>query len=106
MSVESLKLLFLEGGFVLYGNLKIFGVVGIFLAMYFIVVLENRVKVVGLLIFVILIVMSVGIIELLEFIFLFILLLLFVVYVVFVVLMSIVMYFFSVVGNMGGGLID
>lgn len=79
---------------------------GIFLAMYFIVVSENRVKVAGLLIFVILIVMLVGIIESLEFIFLFILSLLFAVYVVLAVLMSIVMYFFGVVGNMGGGLID
>lgn len=105
-SMELLKMLFLEGGFVLYGNLKVFGLVGIVLVFYFIVVLENCVKVVGLFIFVILIVMLVGIIELLEFIFLFILLLLFVVYVVLVVIMVMVMYICGVVGNFGGGLFD
>ncbi len=50
LSAEPLKSLFPEGGFALHGNSKIFGAVGISLAMYFTAAPENRVKVAGLLI--------------------------------------------------------
>ncbi|EFZ9759892.1 PTS transporter subunit EIIC, partial [Escherichia coli] len=45
LSAEPLKSLFPEGGFALHGNSKIFGAVGISLAMYFTAAPENRVKV-------------------------------------------------------------
>ena len=47
LSAEPLKSLFPEGGFALHGNSKIFGAVGISLAMYFTAAPENRVKVAG-----------------------------------------------------------
>ncbi|EHW5311946.1 PTS sugar transporter subunit IIB [Escherichia albertii] len=80
-STESLKSLFPEGGFALHGNSKIFGAIGISLAMYFTAAPENRVKVAGLLIPATLTA-------------------------VLAASMSTVMYLFGVVGNMGGGLID
>ncbi len=43
LSAEPLKSLFPEGGFALHGNSKIFGAVGISLAMYFTAAPENRV---------------------------------------------------------------
>jgi PTS system arbutin-like IIC component len=49
-STEPLKTLFPEGGFALHGNSKVFGSVGIALALYFTAAPENRVKVAGLLI--------------------------------------------------------
>ncbi|HCN9251433.1 TPA: PTS sugar transporter subunit IIB [Escherichia coli] len=106
LSAEPLKSLFPEGGFALHGNSKIFGAVGISLAMYFTAAPENRVKVAGLLIPATLTAMPVGITEPLEFTFLFISPLLFAVHAVLAASMSTVMYLFSVVGNMGGGLID
>ncbi|HCF8405371.1 TPA: PTS transporter subunit EIIC [Klebsiella pneumoniae] len=48
-STEPLKTLFPEGGFALHGNSKVFGSVGIALALYFTAAPENRVKVAGLL---------------------------------------------------------
>lgn len=106
LSAEPLKSLFPEGGFALHGNSKIFGAVGISLAMYFTAAPENRVKVAGLLIPATLTAMLVGITEPLEFTFLFISPLLFAVHAVLAASMSTVMYLFGVVGNMGGGLID
>ncbi len=105
LSAEPLKSLFPEGGFALHGNSKIFGAVGISLAMYFTAAPENRVKVAGLLIPATLTAMLVGITEPLEFTFLFISPLLFAVHAVLAASMSTVMYLFGVVGNMGGGLI-
>ena len=49
-STEALKTLFPEGGFALHGNSKVFGSVGIALALYYTAAPENRVKVAGLLI--------------------------------------------------------
>ncbi len=71
-STEPLKALFPEGGFALHGNSKVFGSVGIALALYFTAAPENRVKVAGLLIPATLTAMLVGITEPLEFTFLFI----------------------------------
>lgn len=100
LSAEPLKSLFPEGGFALHGNSKIFGAVGISLAMYFTAAPENRVKVAGLLIPATLTAMLVGITEPLEFTFLFISPLLFAVHAVLAASMSTVMYLFGVVGNM------
>jgi len=105
-STEPLKTLFPEGGFALHGNSKIFGSVGIALALYFTAAPENRIKVAGLLIPATLTAMLVGITEPLEFTFLFISPLLFAVHAVLVATMATVMYLCGVVGNMGGGLLD
>ncbi len=105
-STESLKTLFPEGGFALHGNSKIFGSVGIALALYYTASPENRVKVAGLLIPATLTAVLVGITEPLEFTFLFISPLLFAVHAVLSASMATVMYICGVVGNMGGGLLD
>lgn len=105
-STESLKTLFPEGGFALHGNSKIFGSLGIALALYFTASPENRVKVAGLLIPATLTAALVGITEPLEFTFLFISPLLFAVHAVLAASMATVMYLCGVVGNMGGGLLD
>lgn len=88
-STVPLKTLFPEGGFALHGNSKVFGSVGIALAIWYTASPENRVKVAGLLIPATLTAVLVGITEPLEFTFLFI-----------------SPYTFGVVGNMGGGLLD
>lgn len=105
-STEPLKTLFPEGGFALHGNSKVFGSVGIALALWYTAAKENRVKVAGLLIPATLTAMLVGITEPLEFTFLFISPLLFAVHAVLAATMAMVMYMFGVVGNMGGGLLD
>ncbi|WP_226572055.1 alpha-glucoside-specific PTS transporter subunit IIBC [Mangrovibacter yixingensis] len=105
-SSEPLKVLFPEGGFALHGNSKVFGSVGIALALYFTAAPENRVKVAGLLIPATLTAVLVGITEPLEFTFLFISPLLFAVHAVLAASMATVMYLFGVVGNFGGGLLD
>lgn len=105
-STESLKTLFPEGGFALHGNSKIFGSLGIALALYFTASPENRVKVAGLLIPATLTAVLVGITEPLEFTFLFISPILFAVHAVLAASMATVMYLCGVVGNMGGGLLD
>ncbi|WP_241190112.1 alpha-glucoside-specific PTS transporter subunit IIBC [Enterobacter ludwigii] len=105
-STLPLKTLFPEGGFALHGNAKVFGSVGIALALWYTASPENRVKVAGLLIPATLTAVLVGITEPLEFTFLFISPLLFAVHAVLAATMAMVMYIFGVVGNMGGGLLD
>ena len=105
-STLPLKTLFPEGGFALHGNAKVFGSVGIALALWYTASPENRVKVAGLLIPATLTSVLVGITEPLEFTFLFISPLLFAVHAVLAATMATVMYIFGVVGNMGGGLLD
>jgi PTS system arbutin-like IIC component len=105
-STEPLKTLFPEGGFALHGNAKVFGSVGIALALWYTASPENRVKVAGLLIPATLTAVLVGITEPLEFTFLFISPLLFAVHAVLAATMATMMYVFGVVGNMGGGLLD
>jgi len=105
-STEPLKTLFPEGGFALHGNAKVFGSVGIALALWYTASPENRVKVAGLLIPATLTAVLVGITEPLEFTFLFISPLLFAVHAVLAATMATMMYIFGVVGNMGGGLLD
>ena len=105
-STLPLKTLFPEGGFALHGNAKVFGSVGIALAIWYTASPENRVKVAGLLIPATLTAVLVGITEPLEFTFLFISPLLFAIHAVLAATMASVMYTFGVVGNMGGGLLD
>ena len=105
-STVPLKTLFPEGGFALHGNSKVFGSVGIALAIWYTASPENRVKVAGLLIPATLTAVLVGITEPLEFTFLFISPLLFAIPAVLAATMATVMYTFGVVGNMGGGLLD
>lgn len=105
-STLPLKTLFPEGGFALHGNSKVFGCLGIALALYATASPENRVKVAGLLIPATLTAMLVGITEPLEFTFLFISPVLFVVHAFLAATMATVMYMCGVVGNMGGGLLD
>ncbi|WP_075183129.1 alpha-glucoside-specific PTS transporter subunit IIBC [Pantoea sp. 1.19] len=105
-STQPLKTLFPEGGFALHGNAKVFGSVGIALALWVTAAPENRVNVAGLLIPAALTAVLVGITEPLEFTFLFISPLLFAVHAMLAATMATVMYAFGVVGNMGGGLLD
>ena len=105
-SILPLKTLFPEGGFALHGNSKVFGSVGIALAIWYTASAENRVKVAGLLIPATLTAVLVGITEPLEFTFLFISPLLFAIHAVLAASMATTMYVFGVVGNMGGGLLD
>lgn len=105
-STVPLKTLFPEGGFALHGNSKVFGSVGIALAIWYTASPENRVKVAGLLIPATLTAVLVGITEPLEFTFLFISPLLFAIHAVLAATMATVMYTFGVVENMGGGLLD
>ena len=105
-STVPLKTLFPEGGFALHGNSKVFGSVGIALAIWYTASPENRVKVAGLLIPATLTAVLVGITEPLEFTFLFISPLLFAIHAVLAATMATVMYTFGGVGNMGGGLLD
>ena len=105
-STVPLKTLFPEGGFALHGNSKVFGSVGIALAIWYTASPENRVKVAGLLVPATLTAVLVGITEPLEFTFLFISPLLFAIHAVLAATMATVMYTFGVVGNMGGGLLD
>lgn len=105
-STLPLKTLFPEGGFALHGNSKVFGSVGIALAIWYTASPENRVKVAGLLVPATLTAVLVGITEPLEFTFLFISPLLFAVHAVLAATMATMMYTFGVVGNMGGGLLD
>lgn len=93
-------------GFMLQGNGKVFGCLGIALAMYATTPKENRKKVAALLIPATLTAVVVGITEPLEFTFLFIAPYLFVLHAVLAASMDTLMYAFGVVGNMGGGLLD
>lgn len=105
-STQSLKALFPLGGFALHGNSKLFGSIGIALAMYMTADEQNKAKVAGLLIPATLTSILVGITEPLEFTFLFVAPFLFVIHALLAATMAALMYAFGVVGNMGGGLIE
>lgn len=105
-SSTAMKDLFPAGGFALHGNSKVFGCVGIAMAMYATAKTENRKKVAALLIPATLTAMLVGITEPLEFTFLFIAPWLFAIHALLAGTMAMMMYSFGVVGNMGGGLIE
>lgn len=101
-----LKQLFPQGGFALHGNGKIFGSIGIALAIYKTAHPQNKKIVSGLLIPATLTAILVGITEPLEFTFLFISPFLFAIHAVLAATMAATMYTFGVVGNMGSGLIE
>ncbi|RRD40207.1 hypothetical protein EII29_03655 [Leptotrichia sp. OH3620_COT-345] len=105
-SMESLKVLFPQGGFALHGNSKIFGCTGIALALYVTAKPSKKKIVAGLLIPAVLTAVVSGITEPLEFTFLFIAPVLFAVHSILAATMAAVMYAFGVVGNFGGGLLD
>ncbi|MGE6421025.1 PTS transporter subunit EIIC, partial [Staphylococcus pasteuri] len=93
-------------GFMLQGNGKVFGCLGIALAMYSTTPKENRKKVAALLIPATLTAVVAGITEPLEFTFLFIAPFLFVLHALLAATMDTIMYGFGLVGNMGGGVLD
>ena len=105
-SSQAMVDLFPAGGFALHGNSKIFGAIGIAIAMYQTAKPENRAKVAALLIPATLTAVLVGVTEPLEFTFLFIAPWLFAIHAVLAGTMAAIMYGFGVVGNMGGGLIE
>lgn len=105
-STLPLKELFPQGGFALHGNSKMFGCLGIAIAMYKTARPEKKKIVAGLLIPATLTAVLVGITEPLEFTFLFIAPFLFAIHAVLAATMAATMYIFGVVGNMGGGLIE
>jgi len=105
-NIAPLKEQFPQGGFALSGMEKVFGSVGISLAIYSTAKPEKKKRVAGLLIPATLTAMFVGITEPLEFTFLFVAPLLFVVYAILSGLLNLVAYTFGVVGFFVNGLID
>lgn len=98
--------LFPAGGFALHGNSKVFGCLGIALAMYHTADPDNKQKVASLLIPATLTAVFLGITEPLEFTFLFIAPWLFGIHALLAATMAMTMYSFGVVGNFGAGLIE
>lgn len=94
------------GGFSLHGNSKVFAPLGIAAAFYTTARKEKRKTVLALLIPVVLTAVLTGITEPLEFTFLFVAPLLFAIHAVLAGLMSGLMNYFGLSGNMGSGLID
>ncbi|MDM5297166.1 alpha-glucoside-specific PTS transporter subunit IIBC [Bacillus pumilus] len=93
-------------GFLLHGNIKMFGCLGIALAMYFSTPKENRKKVLALVLPATLTAVFAGITEPLEFTFLFIAPYLFVIHAFLGATMVTIMNMFGVTGMMGSGLIE
>lgn len=93
-------------GFIMHGNIKMFGSLGIALAMYYSTPKENRKKVLALVLPVTLTAIFAGITEPLEFTFLFIAPYLFVLHALIGATIVTVMNMFGVVGMMGGGMIE
>lgn len=93
-------------GFLLQGNIKVFGCLGIGLAMYFSTPKENRKKMLALVLPATATAVFAGITEPLEFTFLFIAPYLFLIHAILGATMIVIMNMFGVVGLMGGGLID
>ena len=93
-------------GFLLHGNIKIFGSLGIGLAMYFSTAKENRKKMLALVLPATLTAIFAGITEPLEFTFLFIAPYLFLIHALLGATMITIMNMTGLVGLMGGGLIE
>ncbi|QNH48254.1 alpha-glucoside-specific PTS transporter subunit IIBC [Bacillus sp. JNUCC-24] len=93
-------------GFLLHGNIKMFGCLGIALAMYFSTPKENRKKVLALVLPATLTAVFAGITEPLEFTFLFLAPYLFVIHALLGATMVTIMNMFGVVGMMGSGFIE
>ncbi|MGL4676251.1 MAG: alpha-glucoside-specific PTS transporter subunit IIBC [Brevinema sp.] len=105
-STGSLKALFPEGGFALYGNTKVFGCLGIALALYSVTFPENKKRMATLLIPATITSMFAGITEPLEFTFLFIAPVLFFIHSLLAATLAATMYAFGVVGWYSSGLIN
>lgn len=101
-----LKEIFPGGGFGMQGNSKVFGVLGICLAMYSTAKPNKKQVVKGLLLAAGVTAIFTGITEPIEFTFLFISPMLFVVHSLLAATMSATMYSFGVVGNISNGLIE
>ncbi|MGL4676813.1 MAG: alpha-glucoside-specific PTS transporter subunit IIBC [Brevinema sp.] len=101
-----LKELFPAGAFALHGNGKVFGSIGIALAMYSTADPQNKKRVAALLIPATLTAAIVGITEPLEFTFLFIAPMLFLIHSMLAATLATTLYIFGVVGNMGAGLLQ
>lgn len=104
-STKSLKELY-PYGFLLQGNIKMFGCLGIALAMYASTPKENKKKVLALVLPAGLTAVFAGITEPLEFTFLFIAPYLFLIHALLGATMVTIMYLFGVVGIQGGGAIE
>ncbi|MDK2818994.1 MAG: alpha-glucoside-specific PTS transporter subunit IIBC [Spirochaetota bacterium] len=102
----SLKEQFPGGGFSLHGNSKVFGSIGIALALYATAKPENKKKVLALLIPATLTAAVVGITEPLEFTFLFVAPILFLIHSLLAATLAMCLYMAGVVGNMGAGLLQ
>lgn len=100
-----LKEQFPAGGFALHGNSKVFGSIGIALALYTTAKPENKKKVLALLIPATLTAVVVGITEPLEFTFLFVAPVLFLIHSLLAATLAMCLYMAGVVGNMGAGLL-
>ncbi|MBB5175041.1 alpha-glucoside-specific PTS transporter subunit IIBC [Texcoconibacillus texcoconensis] len=105
-ATESLRELFPGGGFLLQGNIKMFGAIGIALAIFKTAKPEKKKKVGSLLLAATLTAVFAGITEPLEFTFLFIAPYLFALHAVLGATMVTIMHAFGLVGNLGGGLIE
>lgn len=101
----SLKEIFPEGGFSLFGNAKVFAPIGITLAFYFTSKKEKRKQVLALMIPAALTAMLTGITEPIEFTFLFIAPVLFFVHAALCACINMAMYAIGAVGAFGNGLI-
>ena len=101
-----LKEVFPEGGFALHGNSKVFGSVGIALALYTTAKPENKKKIAALLIPATLTAIIVGITEPLEFTFLFIAPVLFLIHSLLAATLAMCLYMAGIVGNQGAGLLE
>lgn len=101
-----LKSILPEAGFALTGMSKIFGCLGIAMAIYATAKPENKKKVAGLLVPITLTAVICGITEPLEYTFLFIAPPLFLIHALLAATMSMVSYIFGVVGIMSGGIIE
>ncbi|MEG2381890.1 MAG: PTS transporter subunit EIIC, partial [Oscillospiraceae bacterium] len=105
-SAHSLKEMFPQGGFALHGHSKIFGSVGIALALYSTAKPSRKKTVAGLLIPATLTAVLAGVTEPLEFTFLFVAPLLFAVHAALAATLAATEFAFGVVGNFGGGIIE
>jgi PTS system arbutin-like IIC component len=105
-SSESMTSLFPGGGFMMFGNTKVFGSLGIAIAIILTSKPEKRKKTIGLILPVALTAVLTGITEPLEFTFLFIAPLLFAIHAALAGLMTATMYALGVSGNFYNGLID
>lgn len=105
-SAQSLKAMFPAGGFALHGLSKVFGSIGIAMALYTTAKPEKKKMVAGLLIPATLTAVVAGITEPLEFTFLFIAPVLFLVHAILAATLSAVCFALGLVGNFGSGLIE